>query len=94
MQNQSVEVRLLGQRILLRSQESSEFTREVVDFVTTKLTEVEQRSKNVAPHQVALLALLDLAEEYLKAKRRAQEHRSKMDEKSKELLSLIEMESR
>ena len=46
----------------------------------------------VAPHQVILLALFDLAEEYLQAKDRVELHQRKLDERASALVSLIETE--
>jgi cell division protein ZapA (FtsZ GTPase activity inhibitor) len=88
----SIEVKLLGQKIVLRTAGDPELVREVVDLVTIKLRESEGRGKSPAPHHVALLALLDLAEEYVKAKRRAADHRQQVDDKSRELLGLLEAE--
>ena len=92
MQNHSIEVQLLGQRVALKSQENPEFVQEVVDLVTLKLQQAERRVKGSAAHQVALLALMDLAEEFLKAKRLVVDHQNKINEKSEELLGLIEAE--
>ena len=88
-----LEVKLLGQKIVLKSTETDpETLRQVVQLVTSKLTESESRSRGAPPHQVALLALLDLAEEHLRAKKRTLDFKSQLDEKSSKLLSLVEAE--
>ena len=89
----TIEVKLLGQRIVLKSSElDPEVIRQVLQLVTLKLSEAEGRSRGAAPHQVALLALLDLAEEYVKAKKRTLDFKQQLDDKSSKLLSLVEAE--
>lgn len=87
----TTEVKLLGQKIILKSTEADpEVIRDVVQLVTMKLDAAENRSKGAVPHQIALLALLDLAEEYVKAKRKTQDLKGQLDGKSGKLLDLIE----
>lgn len=89
----AVEARLLGQKLVLKTTEAdAALVQEVLDLAKGKLDEASVRSKGAAAHQVALLALLDLAEEYLKAKRRTQEHLARVDDKSSQLLKMIEAE--
>lgn len=88
----TVELRLLGQKIALKSNEDPQFVREVVDLVSSRIREAEKRMPSAASHHVALLALLDLAEEYVRAKQRAGEHQKQMQDKSSQLLRLIEAE--
>ena len=66
--------------------------RQVLQLVSLKVSEAEKRSKGAAPHQIALLALLDLAEEYIKAKKRTLDFKQQLDDKSSKLLSLVEAE--
>ena len=83
--DQSVELRFMGQKFVLKSQGDPDTIKEVVDLATLRLTDVERRAKGAAAHQVALLALLDLAKEYVKAKRRSQEHKKKIEKRTSEL---------
>ena len=86
-----MEVKLLGQKIVLKSTEADpEMIRQVVQLATARLSEAETRSRGAPPHQIALLALLDLAEEYLRAKKKTSELKTQLDEKSSKLLSLVE----
>lgn len=92
---QPIEIWLLGQKIVLKSFGEPELVREVVELVSRKIKERESEQKGrtaVPPHHVALLALLSLAEEHVQAKRRFSEHQRTMDEKSHQLMSLIEAE--
>ena len=90
---QTIEVKLLGQKFVLKSSECDpDWVREVVDLVSLRLDEAEKRGRGVAAHQVALLALMDLAEEYVKAKKRIFEYQKQVDEKANRLLGLLESE--
>jgi cell division protein ZapA (FtsZ GTPase activity inhibitor) len=90
---QTTEVKLLGQRIVLKTSEADpEVLQQVLQLVTLKISEAESRSRGAAPHQVALVALLDLAEEYIKAKKRTLDFKRQLDDKSNQLLSLVEAE--
>lgn len=89
---QSVEVRFLGQKIALRSQESDPaIIQQVVDLVSSQLNEVEKKNPGGAPHQIALLALLNLAEEYVRAKGRIQDYQQRLDEKLGQVLRSFEV---
>lgn len=86
----TVEFEFLDQKIVLKSGEDPELVQEAVRIAEIQIREAHRRSKTAAPYQVALLALLDLAEEYVRAKRRSQKHRRMIEKKSSELLSLVE----
>jgi cell division protein ZapA (FtsZ GTPase activity inhibitor) len=83
---QSVEVRLLGQKIALKSSGGDpELAQEVAALVASRLKEAESRSRGSVPHHVALLALFNLAEEYLAAKQRTADHLLRVELKSREI---------
>lgn len=92
MASTPVEIRLLGQRIALKSAGDPELVQEVLQVVTRRIEDAEKRVKSGIPHHVALLAILDLAEEHVQAKRRVAAHQKVVEEKSRELKSLIEAE--
>lgn len=90
---QQVEVKLAGQKIVLKASGTSpELLNEIMDLVSVKLRNAEKRGKGTASHQVALVALLDLAEEYVKAKHRTAAFKQEMNTRSDSLLRLLESE--
>ena len=96
MRSGNAEIRLLGQKIVLKtSSKDVEAVRDVIDLVQTRIGESEKRIKGGgAPHQVALLALLDLAEDYVRSRKLTEEFKIQVEEKSERLLHLIENEPR
>ncbi|HUP57354.1 MAG TPA: cell division protein ZapA [Bdellovibrionota bacterium] len=90
----ALEISIQGQRIPLRARhDDPEKVQEVVELVSERLRDAEKRSKSsTAPHQVALLALLDLAEEFLRVKEKTEAFKKQMSEKSERLISLLEAE--
>lgn len=94
--NNNVEIQLLNQKIFLKtSSQDPDLVQEVVDLVSSLLRAAEKRSKGAtAPHQVALLALLDLAESYVKAQKSTSAFKGEIERKTTRLLELIEAELR
>jgi hypothetical protein len=95
--DQPQEIQFMGQKIQLRAPgKDAQSTREVVELVAGLLEGAEKRFDTrltPMPYQVVLLALLDLAEDYLEAKRKVVEHQQKIEEKTAELLKRFETES-
>ena len=88
-----IEINLLGQKILFKSSDSDpELIQDVVRLVSLKISEAETRVRGAAPYQTALLALLDLAEDYMKAKKRTLEFKKEIGLKSNQLQNLLENE--
>lgn len=88
----SVEVKLLGQKIALKCAGNPEIIDQVVKLVSERLERAEKRGRSSVPHHVALLALLDLAEEFVHTKERFDNQVGRLEEKSNELKRLIEAE--
>lgn len=90
----SVEIKLAGQKIVLKTSEADpKLLNEILELVNVRIKNAEKRGKaSVAPHQVALLALLDLAEEYVKAKHRTAAFKHEMNSRSDSLMRILDSE--
>lgn len=74
-----VELDILGERLRIRAAEDPTFVGEVAELVKLRLQEAGRRLSGTQNKQrVLLLALLDLAEEYVKSRRRLLTQRSKI----------------
>ncbi len=98
MASRSFELDLLGQKIVLKANANSAgdaskdvATQDVIDLVNIRIKEATRRlGKTASPSHVAILALVDMAEEYSRAKKRADSYRKAMDKKSEEILGFLE----
>jgi cell division protein ZapA (FtsZ GTPase activity inhibitor) len=88
-----VEIDLLGQKIILRaSEDDPELLSEIMELVRTKVKSAEKRTKGAAAQQVLLLAMMEIAEEYVKAKHRTIQFKREVGDRSDNLLKVIENE--
>lgn len=88
-----IEIPLMGQKIVLKTQADPKLVEEVTALVRERLNVSEKRVKNAnAPHLAALLALFDITEDYVEAKRKIQEHQLELLEKVQQVQSWIDSE--
>ena len=87
----TTDIHWMGQKVVLRTTgEDPVIAKEVLDLCAEVLATAEGRAKkNQAPHQVALLALLDLSERHVRARRAVGAYQEKIGTRSKELLDLL-----
>lgn len=85
-----IELDLLGHKMKLKTDGDTDFVNEVLTLARGRLEVIDSRSKGVAAHHLALLALLDLAEEYVSAKRRFETRQAALEAKFLELTQLSE----
>lgn len=81
---------LLGQRLTVVSDTDEERVRDLVDFVNRKLDEAKESARRALPDQVALLALLNVAEELFREKQKSEKLRRRVRERSVKLLGAID----
>ncbi len=88
-----IEIPLMGQKVVLKTQADPKLVKEVTELVLERIGESEKRVKNAnAPHLAALLALFDIAEDYVEAKRKIQEHQSDLSLKVQQLQTWVDSE--
>jgi hypothetical protein len=80
-----MEVRLQGTTIPVRAQGDPEVAAETLALVNERLEVAAARAKGHASYQIAVLALLDLAQEYVEAKRRAREQYERVEDAARRL---------
>lgn len=84
-----MELKILGQPIQLKTKGSPAFAQEVLEVVSQRIQKAESRTQSRLPQHVVLLALLDLAEEHVRAKHQISDYQKKMESKAQELLTWI-----
>lgn len=80
-----VEVQILGQRMLLRSDDDPRHVERLASYVKRKVDEVST-SGSVASPKLALLAALNIADDYFRALEEARELKRQVALKSRALL--------
>lgn len=86
-----IEIPLMGQKIVLKTQADPKLVAEVTALVIERLAASEKRVKNAnAPHLAALLALFDIAEDYVEAKRKVQDHQFELTQKVQQLQTWVD----
>ncbi len=63
-----VELTILGQRLVIKSDEDSAYIRNVEEYLNAKITEVREKTRAVATLDLALLVALNVTGELLKAR--------------------------
>jgi cell division protein ZapA len=87
-----IEVVIMGQKFLVRSESDENYVTEVSGLVDKKINEVMQSTKSVASLNVALLAAMNIADEYLKFKRGTDSRIEKVEKKVKDMIELVELQ--
>ncbi len=89
---QAIEVDFLGTKIKMKSQSDEAVITEVLELARIKIQEAKQRAPKAAPQYVALVALFDMCEDYVRAKKKVSENRAELTESVDSLLAQIENE--
>ncbi|MBI5299116.1 MAG: cell division protein ZapA [Deltaproteobacteria bacterium] len=87
-----IEIKVMGQKFMVRSESSEEYINAVADFVDQKITEIVKGSKSVASLNVAILAAMNIADEFMKYKDQKDKQVSKVEEKIKTVIELIDLQ--
>jgi cell division protein ZapA len=68
MTKRSIEVEIMGEKVTLRSDAEEAYVRKVAGFVDKKMQEVSRAVRPAAKSSVAMLAALNIADEYQRLK--------------------------
>lgn len=64
----AVEVKIMGQKVVLRSDDEEQYIRKVAEYVDGKMQEVSNSTGSKGKYSVAMLAALNIADEYHRLK--------------------------
>ena len=88
-----VEIKVMGQKFMVRSDSGDDYVNEVASFVDNKVTEIMKTSKSVASLNVAILAAMNIADEFLKYKAGKEKRFEEAQKKIKDLIELIDLQT-
>ncbi len=85
-----VKVTIFGEEYSIRGYADTEYILRVADYVDKKMREIALRSKNRAPHKIAVLTALNLAGELMDFKDKDSSELDKVEERAKGILELLD----
>jgi cell division protein ZapA (FtsZ GTPase activity inhibitor) len=85
-----VDITLHGQHFVLKSSQDEESLNKIVQFANSRIDGIASAAGALSPHKVALLAVLDLAEELVEERRNLTDLKEKIRTKSNLLLDMLE----
>ncbi len=83
----------MGQKFVVRSESSEEYINEVAQYVDQKMNEVVKSSNAVASLNVAILAAMNIADEFMKYKMQKEKQWSSAEKKIKDVIELIDLQA-
>lgn len=88
----TTEISIMGQKFMIRSESNEDYVEEVANFVDQRINEVMQSTKSVASINVAILAAMNIADEYFKFKREREEKFTNATRKIKDMIELVDLQ--
>jgi cell division protein ZapA len=83
------DVKILGQRYKVRSDEGEEYINDLARYVNDQIGEVQKTTKTVATHNLAILAAMNIADNLFKAEERETQIKKEVRERVRRILKLI-----
>jgi cell division protein ZapA len=83
------EVKILGQRYKIRSDEGQDYIEKLAEYVNDQISEVQRGSKSVATHSVAILAAMNIADNLFKIRDGDSVLKKEVRERVRKILRLI-----
>lgn len=87
-----IEIKVLGQKFTIRSDSDEDYVHEVAQFVDQKMTEVASSSKTVSSLNIAILAAMNIADEFMKYKKDKEKVCDIAEKKIKSVIELIDLQ--
>ncbi len=88
----TTEIAIMGHKFMIKSDSDEEYVHRIAGFVDQRIGEVMQSTKSVASLNVAILAAMNIADEYFKSMRDRDEKFTKAEKKIKDLIELIDLQ--
>jgi len=90
MESGKVKVTILGQTYNIKGDTSSEYIMKLADYVNQKMEEIGSNVPGGNSLQLAILASLNIADEYFQVKKISNGIEEAIEDKTKEIISLLE----
>ena len=90
MESTRVKVNIFGQAYTIKGEASSEYILELADYLNKKMAEVSSNISNGTPTQIAILAALNIADEYFQIKEIRNGSELAIEEKANKLIAMLD----
>ena len=92
MAKRSIVVHVGGQRYFVKSDADEEYLQQLAAHVDERLKEVQSTSKPASSQSLTILAALNIADELLQERKKGQELRQRIKERSKAIIAIVDKE--
>ena len=86
----SFQIKILGQELTVLSDSGDEHVEKVVKYLSDKLEEIEKSTNRTNNLNIAILAALNIADEYIKMQGFKEEMRSQVEKRTESIIHLID----
>lgn len=92
MAAKSVEVSIMGQKFMVRSDSDENYVIEVANFVNMRINEIISKTKSAPSLSVVLLAAMNIADEFLKYKGKKDQSFQQVERKIAQMIEFIDLQ--
>jgi cell division protein ZapA len=85
-----IRVEILGQEYTVKSDEGEERVKDIAEYVNRKIKEVSERTKTVSTLNLAILAAMNIANDYLEAVEDKKAFTRTIEDKSGRMIEMID----
>lgn len=86
----STKVEIFGRSYLIKGDAEANYTLELANYVDKKMREIAEKSSNIAPSKMAILAALNIADELFKLKEESELEKEQIKAKASHLICLLD----
>jgi cell division protein ZapA len=92
MAAKSVEVSIMGQKFMVRSDSDDQYVVDVANFVNKKIADIISKTKSVPSLNVVLLAAMNIADEHFKYKNKKDQTFQQVEKKIAQMIEFIDLQ--
>lgn len=85
-----VEVSILGHEYTVKTDADAEYIQEIASYVDQKMSEIVRNTKTVSTLNVAILAALNIADDFFKERDKREDLLTQVENRSKEIVEAID----
>ncbi|MBN1532492.1 MAG: cell division protein ZapA [Spirochaetes bacterium] len=89
-QQNRVKVEILNQVYTINGDASPEYILQLADYINTKIRELNMSSASSSPMQAAILAALNIADEYFQLKKIQNSYEGVLEKKTSAIISMLD----